>query len=237
MRLLVITGQQPKDRIDRSETQNCHKSICRNRKYQTITMYIVIESLKNGPDDKETNIVGVHRQVKAASVQAWKLYFSEILKNIQHLKERANRLSVKYSILCWDERPEENVLIGTWHINWPSLERGKDKDKQQQTLLLHVKSVLAELNDGKVPNHLWNRYMSYKLEGAQDAPTPNPTPKKQEQKPEKPAGKSAAKQAKFPAPEEALPNAEVPEADVPEEVPEDAAQGPVSSEESEESAY
>lgn len=207
-------------------------------------MYIVIESLKNGPDDKETNIVGVHRQVKAASVQAWKLYFSEILKNIQHLKERANRLSVKYSILCWDERPEENVLIGTWHINWPSLERGKDKDKQPETMLSHVKSVLAELNEGKVPNQLWNRNMSYKLEGAQDAPV-NPIPKKQEQKPEKPAGKSAPRQSKPPAAQEALPTAEVPEAEV--QLPQGGAlssetdvleaQGPISSEESEESAY
>ena len=128
-------------------------------------MYIVVESLKNGPDDKETTVVGVHRQVKAASVHAWKLYFKEILKNVQHLSQKGNRLSIKYTILCWDERPEENTLIATWHLLWPSLERGKDKDKQQQTMSQHVKSVIAELDAGKVPNHLWNKYMSLAREG------------------------------------------------------------------------
>lgn len=177
-------------------------------------MYIVIESLKNGPDDTETTVLGVHRQVKAASVQAWKLYFTEILKNIQHLGQKGNRLSIKYTVLCWDERPEENSLIGTWHLNWPSLERGKDKDKdkQQQTMLQHVKSVIADLSDGKVPNHLWNRYMSYKLEGSSDAPV-NPIPKKPE--PESAEPKPANEQSDPPIPE-ALPKAEVPEAEVPE---------------------
>lgn len=178
-------------------------------------MYIVIESLKNGPDDKETTVLGVHRQVKAASVQAWKLYFKEILKNIQHLSQKGNRLSIKYTILCWDERPEENTLIATWHLLWPSLERGKDKDKQQQTMLQHVKSVIAELDAGKVPNHLWNKYMSLAHVGTPDAPIPKKQPESAEPVP---ADQSATQEpdASASVPEEA---AEVPDAAVSDPVP------------------
>lgn len=83
----------------------------------------------------------------------------------------------------------------------------------------HVKSVIAELDAGKVPNHLWNKYMSLAREG-EGAPV-NSTTNKPADPVEKPAvaDQAATQQPDAPAsvPEEA---AEVPKAEVSE--PEDS---------------
>ena len=113
------------------------------------------------------NIVvkGMFRQVKYATIEAWKLFYNDRLNNVAMYCDKTvkNTAPTRYRILSWDDRPESNVFLGAWDLHAPPLERGNNKDpsKQQDAMTENIKAILTELDSGSVPGFLWNKYMSY----------------------------------------------------------------------------
>lgn len=126
-------------------------------------MYILAEVPSTYQDSRLVIVKALYRQIKAASVDGWKLLYQERLKNVDDYcdKTKPNPSSVQYEILCWDERPDQNVLLGTWKLHSPPLERGKAKDNQKEAMMNNIAHILHELESASVPSLLWNKYMTY----------------------------------------------------------------------------
>ena len=124
-------------------------------------MYIVTET----NEKNETSVKGVHRQVKAASVQAWTLNLTAKLREdiVEAYISKGSQKNIgpEYKILCWDDRPDQNVLNGTWYLRVPA-STGKDPEKRKEVFRQQVESYLEELKTaGRTPSSLWNSYMSH----------------------------------------------------------------------------
>lgn len=139
------------------------------------TMYIVVEVNKVKDSDACSSTVrGVHRQIKQASVQAWTLYLTAKTEDeiVQKYCEKGTKVNIgpEYKILCWDERPDHNALVGTWFLETPPFSLSKDKDKKREVFLQFIKKNLEELsNDNRTPSMLWNNCMRH------EAATPQAT--------------------------------------------------------------
>ncbi len=124
-------------------------------------MYILVEFIHDSCD--ELAIKGLFRQIKAASLQAWKLFFQDRLDMIDDYcdESKQNPVPRQYGILCWDERSEENLLLGIWRLHSPPLERNKVRETQKQDMTQSIQATLVELEHGAVPHVLWNKFMSF----------------------------------------------------------------------------
>lgn len=140
-----------------------HESLRRRQ-----NMYVVVEFRGEPREDElrgetDVRIVGMQRRVKAASVDAWRLVYEERLTLLDDYmdKDRPKPQPRRYGIMCWDDRPEENVLLGCWRLQSPPLERGKVKAEQRENVQRNVEENLASLRAGVVPSALWNRWMTF----------------------------------------------------------------------------
>ncbi|RYF12571.1 MAG: hypothetical protein EOO77_17215 [Oxalobacteraceae bacterium] len=111
---------------------------------------------------EKTTIEGLHRQVKPASLQAWNLYLQSLLDHLADDGFYQKPNPFDYHIVQWDERPEENKSVGTWTLIKFSLNRGKEKSKQTDSMKKHISEIQDELDAGRIPKDLWNHQMSFK---------------------------------------------------------------------------
>lgn len=134
-------------------------------------MYVVIE------DDgdfsyREWKVIGVHHNIRNASIQAWQHVVDDAVKydfikewwyktDTKHVKERANFRGIgsDVHILVWDMT--NNQHSGTWYVEKNAAfhtigEKGK---KHFITTLNNWRSCLQDTK--RVPSMLWNEYMRY----------------------------------------------------------------------------
>ena len=67
-------------------------------------------------------------------------------------KSKQNPVPRQYGILCWDERSEENLLLGTWRLHSPPLERNRATQTQKEHMTQSIEATLLELEHGAVPS-------------------------------------------------------------------------------------
>ena len=127
--------------------------------------YIIVQT--DGQfSDREWVVKGVHNNIRAASVQAWKdsleYHLSKTyLKDWWCKTSKYNGIGPDHHILVWDMA--RNIHIGTWYLekNAPLKQIGEQGISTFETT---IELWLSELKTNKVPKQLWINQMRFEDE-------------------------------------------------------------------------